>query len=376
MFKKLILTVFGVLLVAGALVGTKLEQFRAMGEAGAKMVPPPQVVTAAPARNDEWETTLSATGSLVAVQGVTVRAEVAGRIVRISFESGKAVEAGQVLVEMDTSTEQAQLQAAQAAAALARANLERARELFAKKNMSPAERDAADAEYKERTAQVATIQSTIDKKTVRAPFSGRLGIRQVNLGEVLAVGDPITTLQTLAPIYVDFSLPQQWLGDLAPGNSVRVTTDAVAGEVYEGTISAVSPEVDPVTRNVRTRATIANRDEKLRAGMFANVEVVLPSREKVLAIPATAVLFAPYGDSVFVIEEHEAESGGKKEQIVRQRFVRLGTRRGDFVAVVEGLEAGEQVVSSGVFKLSSGMQVTIDNTYAPQAELAPRPGNI
>ena len=376
MFKKLILTVFGVLLVAGALVGTKLEQFRAMGEAGAKMVPPPQVVTAAPARNDEWETTLSATGSLVAVQGVTVRAEVAGRIVRISFESGKAVEAGQVLVEMDTSTEKAQLQAAQAAAALARANLERARELFAKKNMSPAERDAADAEYKERTAQVATIQSTIDKKTVRAPFSGRLGIRQVNLGEVLAVGDPITTLQTLAPIYVDFSLPQQWLGDLAPGNSVRVTTDAVAGEVYEGTISAVSPEVDPVTRNVRTRATIANRDEKLRAGMFANVEVVLPSREKVLAIPATAVLFAPYGDSVFVIEEHEAESGGKKEQIVRQRFVRLGTRRGDFVAVVEGLEAGEQVVSSGVFKLSSGMQVTIDNTYAPQAELAPRPGNI
>jgi membrane fusion protein (multidrug efflux system) len=376
MFKKLILTVFGVLLVAGALVGTKLEQFRAMGEAGAKMVPPPQVVTAAPARNDEWETTLSATGSLVAVQGVTVRAEVAGRIVRISFESGKAVEAGRVLVEMDTSTEKAQLQAAQAAAALARANLERAKELFAKKNMSPAERDAADAEYKERTAQVATIQSTIDKKTVRAPFSGRLGLRQVNLGEVLAVGDPITTLQTLAPIYVDFSLPQQWLGDLAPGNSVRVTTDAVAGEVYEGTISAVSPEVDPVTRNVRTRATIANRDEKLRAGMFANVEVVLPSREKVLAIPATAVLFAPYGDSVFVIEEHEAESGGKKEQTVRQRFVRLGTRRGDFVAVVEGLEAGEQVVSSGVFKLSSGMQVTIDNTYAPQAELAPRPGNI
>ena len=376
MFKKLILTVFGVLLVGGALVGTKLEQFRAMGEAGAKMVPPPQVVTAATARKDEWENTLSATGSLVAVQGVTVRAEVAGRIVAISFESGKAVDKGQVLVEMDISTEKAQLQAAQAAAALAKANLDRARELFAKKNMSPAERDAADAEFKERTAQVATIQSTIDKKTVRAPFSGRLGIRQVNLGEVLAVGDAITTLQTLAPIYVDFSLPQQWLGDLATGTSVRVTTDAVAGEVYDGTISAVSPEVDPITRNVRARATIANRDEKLRAGMFANVEVVLPSREKVLAIPATAVLFAPFGDSVFVIEEHEAESGGQKEQTVRQRFVRLGTRRGDFVAVTKGLEAGEQVVSSGVFKLSSGMRVTIDNTYAPKAELAPRPGNI
>jgi membrane fusion protein, multidrug efflux system len=375
MLKKLTLTILGVLLVAGALIGTKLEQFRTMGEAGANMLPPPQVVTAAAASNAEWEDTLSATGSVVAVQGLTVRVEVPGRIVRIAFESGTAMEAGQVLVELDSSTEKAQLRAAEAAAALAKANLARARDLYAKKNMSPADLDAADAEFKGAMAQVEAIQTGIAKKTVRAPFSGLLGIRQVNLGEVLAVGDAITTLQTLAPIYVDFTLPQQWLGALTPGTPVRVSTDAAAGEIYEGSISAVSPAGDPVTRNVRARATIANREEKLRAGMFANVAVILPSRQKVLAIPATAVLFAPFGDSVFVIEEHQAEVGGSKELIVRQRFVRLGIQRGDFVAVVEGLETGDQVVSSGVFKLGSGMRVVIDNSLAPKAEIAPRPGN-
>ena len=379
MLKKFVLTILGVLLVAGALVGTKLEQFRTMGEAGANMVPPPQIVTAAVAREDEWENILSATGSLVAVQGLTLRAEVAGRIVRIDFESGAAVEARQVLVQLDVSTENAQLRAALATEALAKANVARARDLRKRNTMSPAELDAAEAEFEAATAQVEAIRTSIEKKTVRAPFAGRLGIRQVNLGEVLSVGDPIATLQTLDPIYVDFALPQQWLGALNVGTQVRVTTDAAAGEIYEGRIDAVSPEVDPVTRNVRARATIANTGEKLRAGMFANVEVVLPAREEVLAIPATAVLFAPFGDSVFVIEKEEGsktDAGEEPKLHVRQRFVRLGTRRGDFVDVVEGLEAGEQVVSSGVFKLSSGMHVVVDNSLAPDAKLAPRPDNI
>jgi membrane fusion protein (multidrug efflux system) len=375
MFKKLILTVLGVLLVASALVGTKLEQFRTMDEAGANMVPPPQAVTAAAARNDEWERTIPATGSLVAVQGLTLRVEVPGRIVRIAFESGAEVEAGQVLVEMDAATERAELRAAEAAAALAKANLERARSLYAKKNVSPADLDAAKAESEAAMARIETAQSSLSKKTVRAPFSGRLGLRQVNLGQVLATGDPIATLQTLDPIYVDFALPQQQLGALAPGIPVRVSTDASAGDIYSGKVTAVSPEVDPVTRNVYARATIANRENKLRAGMFANVEVVLPSNQKVLAIPVTAVLFAPFGDSVFVIEKSEAEEGGESQLAVRQRFVRLGAQRGDFVAVVEGLEAGERVVSSGVFKLSTGMPVVIDNTLAPKAELVPRPDN-
>lgn len=375
MLKKLILTVLGVAIVAGALIGTKLEQFRTMGEAGANMVPPPQVVTAAPVRSDEWENTLSATGTLVAIQGLTVRAEVPGRIVRIAFESGTTVEAGKVLVELDTSTEKAQLREAEASEALAKASLARARNLNTKRILSPADLEAADAEYKEAVAHVETIQSSIAKKTVRAPFSGRLGIRRVNIGEVISASAAIATLQTLAPMYVDFALPQRWLTALEPGTPVRVRTDADPGVIHTGSISAVSPEVDPVTRNVRARATIANSDEKLRAGMFANVEVVLPSRQKVLAIPATAVLFAPFGDSVFVIEEQQAEAGGDKEQIVQQRFVRLGTRKGDFVAVVDGLKAGEQVVSSGVFKLNSGVRVVVDNSLAPEAALEPRPVN-
>ena len=379
MLKKFVLTILGVLLVAGALVGTKLEQFRTMGEAGANMAPPPQVVTAAVAAEDEWENVLSATGSLVAVQGLTLRAEVAGRIARIAFESGATVQSGEVLVELDASTEKAELRGALAREALAKANLERARSMRRTNTLSPAELDAAEAEFAAKSADVETIRTAIEKKTVRAPFAGHLGIRKVNLGEVLSVGDAITTLQTLDPIYVDFALPQQWLGALEPGTRVRVTTDAAVGETYEGTINAVSPEVDPVTRNVLAQATIANRGEKLRAGMFANVEVVLPSREKVLAIPVTAVLFAPFGDSVFVIQPEEgggSKAGGEPKLQVQQRFVRLGTNRGDFVAVVEGLEPGEKVVSSGVFKLSSGMHVVIDNALAPDAKLAPHPGNI
>ena len=375
MLKKLTWTILGVLLVAGALVGTKLEQFRSMGDAGANMLPPPQPVPAAAARSDEWESTIRATGSLIAVQGLTLRVEVPGRIKRIAFESGAEVDAGTVLVELDAATEKAELRAAEAAAALAKANLARARSLFAKKNVSPADLDAAKAEFEAATARIETVESSLAKKTVRAPFSGRLGLRQVNLGQVLATGDAIVTLQTLNPIYVDFALPQQQLGALAPGTPVRVSTDASAGDIYPGKITAVSPEVDPVTRNVYARATIANREQKLRAGMFANVEIVLPARQQVLAIPATAVLFAPYGDSVFVIEKADTEGDGEPRLTVRQRFVRLGAQRGDFVAVIEGLEAGEQVVSSGVFKLNAGMPVIIDNTLAPKAELAPRPDN-
>lgn len=375
MLKKLILTVVGVLLVAGILVGTKLQQFHTMGESAASMAIPPEVVTAAVARNDEWEITLSATGSLVAVQGVTVRAEVPGRIVRITFDSGDGVGTGDPLVELDTSTEAAQLRAAEAAAALAQANLSRTRGLFANKTTSQAELDAADARYKEAAAQAETIRTAIAKRTVRAPFSGRLGMRLVNLGEVLSVGDAIVTLQTLDPIYVDFALPQRWLPALETGTPVRVTVDAAPGEVYQGAINAVSPEVDAVTRNLRVRATIDNRDEKLRAGMFANVEVVQRSRRNVLAIPATAVLFAPYGDSVFVIEGGDEGTPGAAARTITQRFVRLGVQRGDFVAVLEGLEPGEQVVSSGVFKLRTGMQVVVDNSLAPKPELAPRPGN-
>jgi membrane fusion protein (multidrug efflux system) len=240
---------------------------------------------------------------------------------------------------------------------------------------SPAELDAADAQAKQAAAQMESIRAVIAKKTIKAPFAGRLGLRLVNLGQILKDGEAITTLQTLDPIYVNFSLPQQRLSQLEVGHTVRVTTDAAPGQVFEGSINAINPEVDQLTRNVRVQATLANKAEKLRAGMFANVEVVLPTKTDVLSIPITAVSYAPFGDSVFVIDEKKNEKSGKMEQVLRQQLIRVGRAQGDFIAVTEGLKAGETVVTSGVFKLRTGMPVVIDNKLAPKAQLNPKPDN-
>lgn len=367
--------ILAIVVIAGPLALVKTVQIKKMiaaGEAAAAAMPP-TIVTAADAQPQSWENSLSATGSLLAVQGVTVGAEVPGKVVQIAFEAGAAVKAGDLLVQLDTTTEEAQLRAAEATAALAKANLQRARELRENNTNSVAELDGADAQAKQADAQVEAIRAVIAKKTIRAPFDGRLGLRLVNLGQILREGDPISTLQTLDPIYVNFSLPQQRISQIAPGSVVHVTSDAAPGESFEGRITAISPEVDTSTRNIRVQATITNRGEKLRPGMFANVEVVLPTRTEALAIPATAVLYAPYGDSVFVIDEEKDEQSGKVRQVLRQQFVRLGTARGDFVNVIDGLKPGEKVVSSGVFKLRGGMPVAIDNTLAPDAKLAPKP---
>ncbi len=364
-----------IVLIAGPLALVKTAQIKKMiaaGEAAAAAMPP-TTVTAAGAQSQSWENSLPATGSLLAVQGVTVGAEVPGKVVKIAFEAGAAVKAGDLLVQLDTTTEDAQLRAAEATAALAKANLERARDLRENNTNSVAELDAADAQAKQADAQVQAIRAVIAKKTIRAPFDGRLGLRLVNLGQILREGDPISTLQTLDPIYVNFSLPQQRISQIAPGSVVHVTSDAAPGESFEGKITAISPEVDTATRNIRVQATISNRGEKLRPGMFANVDVVLPSRTEALAIPATAVLYAPYGDSVFVIDEKKDEQSGKVQQVLRQQFIRLGAARGDFVNVIDGLKPGEQVVTAGVFKLRGGMPVVIDNTLAPNAQLAPNP---
>ncbi|HVS50737.1 MAG TPA: efflux RND transporter periplasmic adaptor subunit [Opitutaceae bacterium] len=363
------------LVVAGPLALVRGLQIKAMIAAGQNMVMPPTVVTAAPVAQESWENNVEATGTLVAVQGVTIAAELAGKVAKIDFEPGATVKAGALLVQLDTSSEEAQLRSAEASAALAKANLDRARELRQNNTNSPAELDAADAQAKQATAQVDTIRATVAKKTIRAPFDGRLGLRMVNLGQILRDGDAITTLQTLDPIYVNFSLPQQRLADLAAGQAVHVKIDADSAATFDGKITAISPEVDPVTRNVRVQATIANREEKLRAGMFASVDVVLPTKQDVLAIPATAVLYAPYGDTVFVVDEKKNEKTGAMEKVVRSQIVRLGTTHGDFVAVVEGLKPGEVVVTSGVFKLRAGMAVVIDNTLAPKAQLDPKPSN-
>ncbi len=375
MLKKLTLTTVGIIAIVGFLVGTKLLQFRAMAAAGAAMVPPPETVTVAEAREETWALTVDVTGSIAAVQGVTIAAEVPGKVAKIDFEAGAKVKAGDLLVQVDTSTEEAQLRAAEASAALAKANLDRSKDLSEKATISKAEFDAAEAQYKQAMAQADGIRAVIAKKNIRAPFDGRLGLRLINLGQILKEGEAITTLQTLDPVYANFSVPQQRLPVLKPGTPVHITTDAAPGEVFEGKITAVSPEIDPITRNVRVQATIPNTGEKLRSGMFANVEVVLPQTEKNLIIPATAVVYAPYGDSVFVVEEKKNEKSGQMEKVLRQQFVRLGTTRGDFVAVTDGLKAGESVASSGVFKLRSGEPVVVDNTLAPVASLNPKPDN-
>ena len=373
MSKKLIIALVGVSLLIGSIIFIKLGQFSAMGKAAEGMVMPPSIVTAVVINEAEWEQVISATATVSAVQGVTVSAEEGGRVIDIKFKSGETVEAGQVLLQLDTSSEDSQLVSAQASAALAKTELKRLRRLVKKKVVSEDAVDRAEAQVKETVAQVGVIKALIQKKTVRAPFSGRLGLRQVDLGQILTVGNPIVTLQMLNPIYVDFSIPQQKLSHLHRDMNVRVTSDATPDETFEGQIEAINLEVDSVTRNVKARALVNNPDEKLRVGMFANIEALLPDTQSVLPVPSTAILYAPFGNSVFVIDELKNEESGEVEKVLRQQFIMIGEARGDYVDITDGLKSGETIVTSGVFKLRAGTKVVIDNTLAPEHSLSPKP---
>ena len=375
MKKRILLSVLGLLLVITILAGIKgLQIFKMVGK-GKSFTPPPETVTTAQARSESWETTLPAVGSLEAVQGVTVAAELPGKVTHIAFTPGSHVSAGSILLQQDTSSEEAQLQAAEAQAALAKINFDRLRTLVETNAVSKAAYDDGEAKYKEATAQANTIRATIAKKTIRAPFSGRLGIRLVNLGQILKEGDLIVSLQSLDPIFINFMLPQQELSRIKPGLSVRITSDALPGKPVTGKITAINPQADSNTRNIRMQATATNKEEHLHPGMFATVAVMLPGKNQVLTLPATAVLPAPYGDSVFVVEEKKDEKTGNSVLAVRQQFVRLGEKRGDFVAVVSGLDAGATVVSSGVFKLRNGQSVVVNNALNPKFNLDPKPDN-
>ncbi len=373
MFKRLIITLIGLAILIGLPALIKLKQFEAMGAMSMQM--PAETVTSATAQLVDWPNSISATGSLVAVQGVTITAELGGKVAEIAFESGDRVKAGDLLLRIDVSAEQAQLRSAEAAAKLAKINLDRNRDLRANKTVSQADLDTAEANYKQATAQVDNVRAAIAKKTLRAPFDGQLGIRQVNLGQIIDEGTPVVTLQTIDPIYADFSMPQQRFSLLEQGAEVHLTTDAAPEQIFKGKITAINPEIDQATRSVRVRATLINQGEKLRPGMFANVEVLLSSEATVLQIPATAVLYAPYGDTVFVIDEQKDENSGEKQLVLRQQVVRLGSARGDYVSVLEGLNEGEQVVTTGVFKLRPKMAVVIDNSLAPDVKLSPKPAN-
>lgn len=371
MTKKIGLAILIVVLVVGALAGVKALQVQKLTAVGKAFAVPPECVSSALVREEKWEGTLSAIGSITAVQGVNVTTEVPGLVQDIAFEPGALVAKGDLLVRLDTSSEQAQLRAMEAQVDLARVNLERMTKLRAENMVSQSDLDTAEATMKQNQANADAIRTTIEKKTIRAPFAGRLGIRQVNLGQYLDVGKPIVSLQSLSPVYADFSLPQQELSRVNTGMRVRLSVDAYPDRRFEGQLTTINPDLDAATRSIGLQATVANPDQILRPGMFARAEVVLPEETNVLVIPSTAVLSAPFGDSVYVIESQEAN--GKPGLAVRQQFVRLGPARGDYVSVESGLKAGERIASAGVFKLRNGMAVVENNDLAPKSTMTPRP---
>ena len=369
--KLWITVVLALFVVAAALTGVKAMQIGAMIKAGKSFAPPPEAVTTAQVQATEWQGSHPAIGSLVAVHSVIVSSELPGTVREIFFDSGMAVRSGAVLVKLDTSVEEAQLTAALADATLARQTLDRARNLRKNDHNTVADLDAAEARSKQAEASVAQLRATIAKKTIRAPFDGRMGIRQVELGQVLSSGTLLATLQSIDPIYAEFWLPQQTLSDLHRGMAVRLHTDAFPDKDWEGHITTVNPEVDIATRNVRVRAVFDNAESNLLPGMFGNVDVLSPDKRAVLIIPATAVLYAPYGDSVFAVLEKKL--GDKPALVAQQKFIRLGDRRGDLVAVESGLTAGETVVSAGAFKLRNGAAVVVKNDLAPDVQVNPHP---
>ena len=383
--RRVLLVVGGLLLVVlglGGLKGAQIGSLMAFGKQMQAMGPPPEAVGSTAAQSETWETTLSAVGSVSSLKSVSVSAEVPGIVSNIRFESGGLAKEGQVLVELDADVERAQLAAAQARSDLADRNAKRS-EILAQGNViSRAQFDEVDSQRKTAEKDLASLRAQVDRKVIRAPFKGRLGIRAVNVGQYLTPGTTVTTLDAIGGTFVDFSLPQENLASVRVGLPVRVTFEG-SGDTAEGTISAVDPAIDPTTRNVKIRAAIPEEQKaKLRPGMFVNVSVVQLTKDAVVAVPLTAIVHASYGDSVFVIEQKKPGSpgmtqtpDGKPVKIARQQFVRLGQMRGDFVAVTKGVATGQEVVTSGAFKLRNNSPVVVDNTIRPDAGLEPHPEN-
>ncbi len=367
MKKRMILVLSALAVLVAGLGFLKFQQIHAaMAQTWS---PPPEAVTTIAARQEQWPATTSVIGSVAAVQGVTVSADLPGIVQKIAFESGRSVQAGEILVSLDVSQEQAQLAAADAQRELARLNLDRISHLLEKEVASQAEFDRASAESKQAEARASEIRAIIDRKQIRAPFTGVLGIRQINLGQYLTAGDPVVPLQSLDPVYV--KVPQQELGDLKVGAQVHVAAESVA-VVAAGKVTAINSVVDEATRNVQIQAVFRNSDGKLRPGMFVEVEARLGAGSSTVALPATAVSYAPYGNSIFVVRDLKGPNG-KSYRGVEQRFVKLGGSRGDQVAVVSGVKPGEEVVTSGVFKLRNGASVLVNNSIRPGNNPAPKP---
>lgn len=374
MTKRLIIVLLLLGLVFGGIFGFKAFVNTKMTEFFDNMEPPPATVTTAEAQTSQWQPTLAAVGTLVAANGIDVTPEVPGVVKQIAFESGARVQAGDVLVQLDTATDQAQLDVLRAQRDLAKAELDRQRALLKRRTTSQAEFDAAESNYRQVLASIANQQAVIAKKTIKAPFAGEVGIRKVDLGSFVNTGTAVVSLQQIDPLRLRFSLPEQQLPQVAVGQTVHTRVDAFADRRFTGTITAIEPAVNAATRTVQVEARVDNRERLLRPGMFARVEVVLPGTNDYLTLPNSAITYNPYGDSVFLVEPAASDAEGAKPT-VRRAFVKLGPARGDQVAVLSGLETGQQVVTSGQLKLRNGSRIVIDNSRTPADAQSPELAN-
>ncbi len=371
MTRRMVIMLIAVVVVFGGIFGFQAFKAAMIKKFMSTMRAPPQTVSATTARYSRWQPTLESVGSLRAVKGADLSLEVAGVVDAISFSSGDDVKEGAVLLKLRSDDDAAKLVSLQATADLSELTYQRDLKQFKIQAVSQATLDTDAANLKNARAQVAQQQAILDKKTLRAPFAGHLGIRAVDLGQYLGAGTTIVTLQALDPIYLDFFLPQQAIDQIRLGQSVTVRVDAFKEQTFAGEISAINPKIDTNTRNVQVRATLKNPDHKLLPGMYATVAINTGAPQNYITLPQTAITYNPYGDTVYVVEDKAAPAAGKPQRVARQTFVTTGPTRGDQVAVLKGVSEGETIVTAGQIKLHNGSPVLIDNSISPTADAAP-----
>ena len=370
---KRMVQMLGTFVLVVAILGfVKYRQISAAIAANKSFSPPPEAVTTVVAKQAEWSSTIDAVGSIAPMKGVTLSADLAGVVAAVSFNSGAHVAEGQVLVQLDIRQEKAQLASAEAQLELARVNLDRSKALLDQKAIAQSDYDVASAQFKSAEAAVGQAQATIDRKTIRAPFAGVTGIRQVNVGQYVTSGDPIVPLQALDAVFMNFSVPQQDIASLKAGSEVVATVEGSKDTEFRGRVSAIDPVVNDATRNVQVQATFPNPRGELKPGMYATVRVVVGESQPTVALPSSAINYAPYGNSVFILENMKGQDG-KTYLGVRQQFVKLGRSEGDQVSILDGVKAGDQVATSGVFKLRPNAPVKVNNAVTPSDSTAPKP---
>ncbi len=373
--KRMVIMLISVAVLFGLVFGFKAFRSHMITQFLDNLPQPPATISTYKAHQDNWALTLNAVGTVNAVNGVEVTTQVGGEVQSIRFKSGDTVKKGDTLIVLESAADQAQLQALEATARLAEQEFGRYQSLYKRGSISRSELDTRRAQRDQAMAQAQAQRAQLGYKTVRAPFDGVLGIRKVDLGEYLQPGTPVVTLAQLAPIYVNFSLPQQNFSQIQDGLEVHATLDAYPDETFAGTVTAIESGVEQATRNFTAQATFDNGGHKLRPGMFAHVEVRLPQSSEVVVIPRTAISYAPYGDTIYVVEDAPKGKDQKSDKIVKKRFVKLGMQRGDLIAVLKGLKPGEVVATSGLLKLRNDAPVVIDNQVQPEASAHPHPDN-